>query len=126
MTAIPLPSPGARLKQLRLAARMTQATLARLSGVSQAFLSYLERDQFKPSQMELEPLAKALNADLQWLFTGELSPNAPPPVLERTYPAGWPKDKRQNAEALVALVVESPEAFVEMSRAVGRAKGKKK
>lgn len=126
MTAAPqLPGPGTRLRQLRLAARMTCEQFAHVTGFSQATLAYFEAGRITPSPKQLEAIAKALKVDLQWLTTGELSPNAPQPKVVRTYPPGFPKPG-EAAAAIAYLETEDHPSFAEMVKVIRRAKGKKK
>lgn len=55
---------GERIRSSRVANDMTQTSLARLSGVSQARISYYEADKAMPTNTTLERLAKPLNTTL--------------------------------------------------------------
>lgn len=53
------------LTQLRTAAGLSQADLAKLVGVSQATVSRWEADVMTPKTDKLSPLAKALGVEIQ-------------------------------------------------------------
>ncbi|TAN48937.1 MAG: helix-turn-helix domain-containing protein [Methylococcaceae bacterium] len=61
---------GQRLKLARETRQLTQATLAKLSGVSQQLISRLESRKVE-STAEIFPLADALGVDARWLATGQ-------------------------------------------------------
>jgi transcriptional regulator with XRE-family HTH domain len=63
---------GDRVKQARIDAGMTQASLARLSGVSQARISALELNKNKTTSCLIQ-LGKCLGVDPDWLETGIIS-----------------------------------------------------
>ena len=63
---------GDRVKQARIDAKMTQASLARLSGVSQARISALELNENKTTSCLIQ-LGKCLGVDPDWLETGIIS-----------------------------------------------------
>jgi transcriptional regulator with XRE-family HTH domain len=62
---------GARLKALRLAARLTIDALATRSGVSRAMISKVERGDASPTAALLAKLANALGTTLSQFFGGE-------------------------------------------------------
>lgn len=69
---------GVRIKQVRLAAKMTQAKLAEICGVSTQAVSGWERDIFAPDADTLNVISRALGCDLQWLISGITFTNKPP------------------------------------------------
>lgn len=66
---------GSRIKEKRLAAKMTQAALARLVGVERAAVSQWETGQSKTLKGEnLLKVAEALGVSPRWLSSGKDSP----------------------------------------------------
>lgn len=59
---------GARLTKAREARGLTQAELARLSGLQAAAIGHFERDRRKPSFANVRALAKALNVSSDYLL----------------------------------------------------------
>jgi len=62
---------GARIKELRTQAKMTQDELAEASGLPQSHISRLEKGEHCPSHLTLEKLAKALHRPM-----GDFDPSA--------------------------------------------------
>ncbi|MGC2744423.1 MAG: helix-turn-helix transcriptional regulator [Candidatus Angelobacter sp.] len=62
---------GKRLRNLRLAARLTQEELAERSEISVDFLSLVERGRSSPSFENLEILASSLRVTVSELFNLE-------------------------------------------------------
>lgn len=83
---------GARLRQARKHAKLTQESLATRSGVSQQLISSLERDK-QDSTVFVVELATACGVRPQWLASGE------EPMVEEE---GKPVRERANALALLA------------------------
>ena len=67
---------GKRLRAARLERRLTQPELSRLSGVSQASISDLERGRSTETR-KLVQLAQALGKTPEWLESGALPENRP-------------------------------------------------
>ena len=65
---------GRNLKRLRVAAGLSQATLAERMGVDRAYVSGLELGQRNPTVVTLWHVAKALEVKIR-LFFDEESPN---------------------------------------------------
>lgn len=61
-------SVGRRVRQLRVAARMTQEQLAERADISVSFLSMIERGERAPHLETLERLARGLEIQLDALF----------------------------------------------------------
>jgi transcriptional regulator with XRE-family HTH domain len=68
---------GKRIKELRSTARMTQVQLAKRSGVSLPAICQIERDAVKPRAESLQKLARALQASVDFILSGE--PGSAPP-----------------------------------------------
>jgi transcriptional regulator with XRE-family HTH domain len=62
------PHERANLKAARVTAGLTQAQLAELIGLSDAFVSMLETGKSGPSMTTLRRIASACRVDLAWLF----------------------------------------------------------
>ncbi len=69
-----LESFGARLKQRRQSAGLTQATLAKRAGITAAFVSQIETGANRPSYRSALILAAVLSVDPHWLISGEGEP----------------------------------------------------
>lgn len=73
---------GERLRVLRLERNMSQADLARKSGLDPSHISRIESDEFAfPRQPTLESLARAMNCDLSELI--EMSSTRTPTPYDR-------------------------------------------
>lgn len=83
---------GARLKQLRLARRLTQEQLAERAGLSHKFIGEVERGRGNPTLTTLAKLSEALAVDLIDLLG-----------LETTGPRLSPRQATQVREALASL-----------------------
>lgn len=68
MTARPLPDVGSFIKSQREHARMSVRSLAELAGVSNPYLSQIERGLRRPSAEILQQLAKALHISAESLY----------------------------------------------------------
>lgn len=62
---------GERLRFIREARKMTQAGLAKASGLTQATIANLESERKDPSIQTLESLAKALDIHIATLFAND-------------------------------------------------------
>ncbi|WP_079677813.1 helix-turn-helix domain-containing protein [Planktothrix sp. PCC 11201] len=62
---------GRRLKKLRKSQKLTQESLAELTGLSVEFISYIERGIHAPSFDTLEKLSEALKVSFSELFNFE-------------------------------------------------------
>ena len=83
---------GARLRQLRLARRLTQEQLAERAGLSYKFLGELERGRANPTLTTLGSLSDALNVRLVDLL-----------ALDTERPRLSPRQASQVREALASL-----------------------
>lgn len=70
---------GARLVALRKSLKMSQATLAATSGVSQSAISMIEKGLRSPSEDTMRLLAKALNVSTTFLMDEQ---EQDPPMTE--------------------------------------------
>ncbi len=61
---------GRKIKLLRVEKGWSQTDLAREAGLSQPFVSHLERNAAAPSMPTIEKLAKVLDVDPGELFLG--------------------------------------------------------
>lgn len=70
---------GEYLKEQRLASRLSLRQLSELAGVSNPYLSQIERGLRKPSAEVLQQLAKALRISAEQLYVqaGLISPDSP-------------------------------------------------
>jgi len=64
---------GRRIRHLR-GFDMTQAELARRIGISQAYLSSIERGKFEVGAEILLKIAREFDKSMEWLLTGEDRP----------------------------------------------------
>ena len=83
------PTLGTRVQQVRRQLGMTQADLAKSSGLSVTFISEIENDHRNPSAVSLHGLADALgDVSLDYLVTGGAKARAGSPV-EGWTPIVW-------------------------------------
>ncbi|MGI8696980.1 MAG: helix-turn-helix domain-containing protein [Mycobacteriales bacterium] len=68
MPSLPLPDIGAYIREQRTAAQVSLRHLARTAGVSNPYLSQIERGLRKPSAEVLQPLARALRISAESLY----------------------------------------------------------
>ncbi len=68
---------GASVRSQRVAAGLTRARLAQVSGVSLRFLNDVELGRANPSVLKLQALAEALEAPIESLFTRPEAPEGP-------------------------------------------------
>jgi transcriptional regulator with XRE-family HTH domain len=88
-------SVGRNLKQIRLAAGMSQAELAFAAEINRTFVSEIERGLANPSVLTLATLCYVLEVTLSELFSGV--DNCPPGLVEgRRQNAAKPKRPTQN------------------------------
>ena len=66
---------GARLKQLRLARKLTQERLAEAAGLSYKFVGEIERGMANPTLSTLEALAVALQVNISDFLSDEGRPD---------------------------------------------------
>lgn len=98
---------GPRIKELRLAAGLNKAALARQVGVSDVTISYWESGAIKQIGHErLVALAEALGCPLSRLIEGESSGRAVPLYLRRQPPAPWQDASAGRIELPFELVPE--------------------
>lgn len=57
---------GDKIRELREKHKMTQVELAKLAGISNTYLSDIERGRVNPSLKTLDKLAKALGIKIDW------------------------------------------------------------
>ena len=57
-----------KVKTLRIARGLTQAELAKMTGIDQGFISKIERDEANPTLQNIKAIAKALGAEPPELF----------------------------------------------------------
>ena len=62
---------GSRILRLRKEKKLTQASVAKASGVSTASVTQWEQDAYQPRGESLIALAKVLNCDVNWLLHGQ-------------------------------------------------------
>lgn len=62
---------GSRVRGKRLLLGWTQQKLSDVSGVSTAYLSQIERDQWRPKIELIEWIARALDTSPDWLLNGD-------------------------------------------------------
>ena len=88
-------SVGRNLKQIRLAAGMSQAELAFAAEINRTFVSEIERGLANPSVLTLATLCYVLEVTLSEFFSGV--DNCPPGLVEgRRQNAAKPKRPTQN------------------------------
>jgi len=63
---------GERVRQLRLQHRLSQQEFAQSLGISQGFLSDIERDRKIPGGDTLLSLKRSFDISIDWLLAGEL------------------------------------------------------
>ncbi len=74
---------GARIREARAAASLSQAELAQRVGVAQAAISRIERDETQdPGVLIVAGIAKALGLTLDQLVEGQVMPRAPRRSIE--------------------------------------------
>lgn len=65
---------GKKIRELRVKRGLSLTELAKLSGISKSYLSFIERgEQANPSIEVIDKIAHALKIDIQTLLTDELS-----------------------------------------------------
>lgn len=102
---------GARLKEARAQAGLTLKALAAATGLSQPFLSRLERGQVSASIANLVQIARALDMPLAELLEGEAPPPARSWVVHRG--GGWtPADGYSFRQIAPGLRGRRMDAFV--------------
>lgn len=74
---------GLRLKTLRQQAKLSQRELAKRSGVTNGFISQVEKNQVSPSIGSLKKLLDGFPMTLAEFFAEEASPEAIKPVIYR-------------------------------------------
>ena len=95
---------GPRIKQLRIAAGLNKAALARQVGVSDVTISYWESGAIKQIGHErLVALSQALNCPLSHLLEGE--PNRPSPLYLRSHlPLPWNEAAHKGIDLPLELI----------------------
>jgi SOS-response transcriptional repressor LexA len=109
---------GARVRRLRKSFRMTQAELCERSGVSQPYLSQIERGEKTPRKKTLDALAVALDVPQGVLIGGATDHDNPQPHETReiplfgSIPAGPPAESQEQLEMFPVLRHQwSPDHF---------------
>ncbi|MBF0607018.1 MAG: helix-turn-helix transcriptional regulator [Magnetococcales bacterium] len=59
---------GKKIKEIRLAADLTQKKFGERIGIKPDFVSHLERGKAYPSYLLLEKIIDEFNVDTKWLF----------------------------------------------------------
>ena len=77
-------SVGERISELRKAASLSQADLAKALDVSRQAVSKWETDQSNPDVMNLIHLSEVLDTDIEYLATGRRYYGRRPPVVIKT------------------------------------------
>ena len=102
---------GERISELRKAAYMSQADLARAMDVSRQAVSKWETDQSSPDASNLILLSDLLDTDIEYLTTGRRTYGRRPPVVIKTTETVEKvveKPVVQVVETVVEKVVEKP------------------
>ena len=102
---------GERVVELRKAADMSQADLARAMDVSRQAVSKWETDQSSPDAINLIRLADLLDSDIEYLTSGRRSYGRRPPVVIKTTETVEKvveKPVVQVVETIVEKVIEKP------------------
>ena len=102
---------GERISELRKAANMSQADLARAMDVSRQAVSKWETDQSSPDASNLILLSDLLDTDIEYLTTGRRTYGRRPPVVIKTTETVEKvveKPVVQVVETVVEKVVEKP------------------
>ena len=102
------PSVGGRLRSLRVARRLTLRDIATRAGLSESFLSQLERGQTGATVQSLQRIAEALGIEVSDLFSGDGTQR--PRIVRRDdrRPFAWGKLGRK------ALLTPKPFEFLEV------------
>jgi len=64
---------GSRIKMIRKTNRVNQETFANQIGISQATLSEVEQDKYKPSVDTITTLATHYGVNIEWLLLGVIN-----------------------------------------------------
>ena len=102
---------GERIIELRKAAEISQAELARYMNVSRQAVSKWETDQSNPDASNLIRLCELLDTDIEYLTTGRKTYGRRPPVVIKTTETVEKvveKPVIQVVEKIVERVVETP------------------
>ena len=102
---------GERISELRNAANMSQADLARAMDVSRQAVSKWETDQSSPDASNLILLSDLLDTDIEYLTTGRRTYGRRPPVVIKTTETVEKvveKPVVQVVETVVEKIVEKP------------------
>lgn len=102
---------GERISELRKAANMSQADLARAMDVSRQAVSKWETDQSSPDASNLILLSDLLDTDIEYLTTGRRTYGRRPPVVIKTTETVEKvveKPVVQVVETVVEKIVEKP------------------
>ena len=102
---------GERISELRKAANMSQADLARAMDVSRQAVSKWETDQSSPDASNLILLSDLLDTDIEYLTTGRRTYGRRPPVVIKTTETVEKVEEKpvvQVVETVVEKVVEKP------------------
>jgi SOS-response transcriptional repressor LexA len=75
---------GSRIRKLRTEKKLTQAKVAKASGVSPASVTQWEQDANQPRGESLIALAKVLGCEPDWLLSGKRTPPTRPEVSNVT------------------------------------------
>lgn len=91
---------GTRVKELRIAQRITLKGLAKTTGLTASFLSQLERNLASPSVKTLEKIAQALNTKISYFFFEEAEKKGLVFVKKGTGKKALDKEGRVTSETL--------------------------
>jgi transcriptional regulator with XRE-family HTH domain len=93
---------GERVRELRLAHRLTQETLAERSGLSYKFIGEIERGKGNPTLETLHRLSVALGVDIPQFFLSSVRTSGPDVLYQiRTRDVQLLREKLESAEALL-------------------------
>jgi len=91
-----------RLKELRLAAGMTQAKLASLANMDPSAIAHLEGGKRKPSFHNIRKLAKALN------ITTDVLLNQSEPIMAFRNVQSLSDDDRETVQSIINTLANKP------------------
>lgn len=97
---------GARLRKLRIRARMTQEELAQEIEVSTSFVGHIERGSRKASLETMVKIANAMKISLDYLLSGSLQQSSIGPL-----PSGLSEKKRIAMKAILTAIEDNLTAW---------------
>src|SRR3954467_13513401 len=117
MSKLPLPDLGAYLREQRESAQLSLRQLAEMAGVSNPYLSQIERGFKRPSAEILQQLAKGLEVSAESLYVraGILDAAAAPPAEAEAVrraisadPARTPRQRKTLLDIYESYVEDAP------------------